>query len=145
MKAELFKDFKVLRNAIKSWEHEIFNYFDEGCQFTNAASEGINNLIGQMNQAGNGYGFKRLRAKAVFYHEVIPSTVYTSKTIRKEIRSCPSTFGAGNGSIGYMTFESFKPQYTDEIVFSSYHDNAHSQPLSVFARFPSDFFDVNLP
>lgn len=145
VKAELFKDFKVLRNAIKSWEQEIFNYFDEGCQFTNAASEGTNNLIGRMNQAGNGYGFKRLRAKAVFYHVAMPSTIYTTKTIRKEMKSRSSTFGAGGGSIGYMTFESFKPQYTDEIVFSSYHDNTHSQPLSVFDPFPSDFFEEDLP
>jgi len=92
VKAELFKDFKVLRNAIKSLEQEIFNYFNEMCQFTNAASEGINNLIGRMNQAGNGYGFKRLRAKAVFYHEVIPATVYTSKTIRNEMKMRPSIF-----------------------------------------------------
>ena len=62
-----FEGFKSLtRNGFKIFKPYILNYFNPGCQFTNATTEGLNNLIGVINSSGNGYHFKHLRAKALY-------------------------------------------------------------------------------
>lgn len=65
---ELFVDFRALKRTLNSWHEEIFMYFEKGCQATNAATEGLNNLIERFNRLGNGYSFERLRAKALYWH-----------------------------------------------------------------------------
>ena len=66
VKAAYYREIASFKNGFKLWKEEIFNYFDEGCQFTNAASEGTNSMIQRLNAQGSGYGFEHLRAKALF-------------------------------------------------------------------------------
>ena len=40
-KDKLFSDIKAFQRTMEHWQEYIFNYFEEGCQFTNAATEGI--------------------------------------------------------------------------------------------------------
>ena len=42
------------------------NYFKPGCRKTNAATEGLNTLIRNVNSLGNGYSFRNLRAKCLY-------------------------------------------------------------------------------
>ena len=67
---EAFQSLK--RSGFTQYKPYILNYFNEGCRFTNAATEGLNSLIEQINISGNGYRFKHLRAKALYtslFHE----------------------------------------------------------------------------
>jgi len=77
---DLFSDFRVLANTLKNWHEEIFGHFDLDCGFTNASTEGLNNLVERFNRLGNGYSFERLRAKALYYHLAAPKVRYTLKT-----------------------------------------------------------------
>ena len=52
---------------MESWKEYIFNYFEEGCQYTNAATEGVNSMIGHLNDLGRGYKFETLRIKALYH------------------------------------------------------------------------------
>ena len=81
--AELFSEFRTFANAVNRWYTEVFNYFDPGCSKTNAASEGLNQLIGRINQNGNGYSFTRLRAKALFWQLASPRIKYSIQTRRR--------------------------------------------------------------
>lgn len=50
---ELYAEFCALRNTMENGRNEIFNYFDDGCRYTNGATEGLNNLIERINRIGN--------------------------------------------------------------------------------------------
>lgn len=54
------------RKEFQSYAPYILNYFKPGCQYTNAAAEGLNRLIDQINNAGSGYSFRHLRGKCLF-------------------------------------------------------------------------------
>jgi len=65
------KDSFAKWNSFKKREFQFFvpyilNYFNEGCSYTNAASEGVNSLIQRVNNEGNGYTFKNLRGKCLY-------------------------------------------------------------------------------
>ena len=77
VKADLFADFRVFRNAMKNWYNEVFNYFDIAIHYTNAVSEGTNRLIQSINDLGNGYSFERLRGKAMFRSKAAPRITYS--------------------------------------------------------------------
>lgn len=74
--AGLFKELKGFYRTTQSWHEEILGYFDEDCQYTNAASEGTNRMIQSINDQGSGYGFKRLRAKALYWSNVKSAVAY---------------------------------------------------------------------
>lgn len=57
------KQFKPLLRALNNWEKEILNYFKYG--FTNAYTEGMNNMLGTIQEVGRGYSFDVLRAKVI--------------------------------------------------------------------------------
>lgn len=78
--ASLYNELVSFGRAVEMWHTEIFNYFDKGCQFTNAASEGTNSKIQRINALGAGYGFKHLRARALFSEYVGPKTAYNFST-----------------------------------------------------------------
>ena len=80
VKASLYKELVSFGHAVEMWRTEIFNYFDEGCQFTNAASEGTNSKIQRINALGAGYGFKHLRARALFSEYAGSKTAYNFST-----------------------------------------------------------------
>ena len=64
---QLFSDIKSFQRTMESWKEYIFNYFEEGCQYTNAATEGVNSMIGHLNDLGRGYKFETLRIKALYH------------------------------------------------------------------------------
>lgn len=90
---ELFLEFHHFGGTVKRWHKEIFQYFEPGCQFTNAASEGINSLIQAVNTQGRGYGFETLRIKVLYR----PEAALTQRVFRKQ----KSRFDGGEK--GYMT------------------------------------------
>ena len=91
----LFIPFKSFSHVnFLYFKEYILNYFDEGCRFTNAATEGINNEIERINRAGNGCKFKHLRAKALYAPLLISRTNYSIKlsTIKKWIPNFDCTY-----------------------------------------------------
>lgn len=97
---ELYAEFRVLRNTMENWKIEIFNYFDDGCRYTNAATEGLNNLIERINRIGNGYGFDRLRAKALYWHLVTAGVRYRLDIKKIPIYETPKDIF----QVGYVDF-----------------------------------------
>ena len=65
--SKTFTPMKTMYRTTQRWYDEIMGYFDEGCQVTNAACEGINSVIQAVNEKGRGYGFEVLRYKCLFY------------------------------------------------------------------------------
>lgn len=61
-----FAAFAHLAKTIKNWKKEIFEYFEKGHRFTNAATEGLNSLIGVIDTNGRGYSFENLRIKCLY-------------------------------------------------------------------------------
>lgn len=66
---EEYDDFRAFSRTLNNWMPEILNYFKYGKQYTNAATEGVNALIKQLNGVGRGYSFEILRAKALYWSE----------------------------------------------------------------------------
>ena len=55
------------RAGFMKFKPYILNYFNSSeTRVTNAATEGLNSLIGSINISGNGYSFKRLRGKCLY-------------------------------------------------------------------------------
>lgn len=79
---DLYKPFIDMHGTMRRWGKEIFCYFDKGCRFTNAATEGMNSLIQALNSQGHGYGFEALRYKSLFYE----SAKLTPKRFTKQTR-----------------------------------------------------------
>lgn len=142
---DLYSEFKVLVRVVKSWRTEIFNYFDPGCRVTNAATEGLNNMIERINRLGNGYSFARLRAKALYWHLAAPRNRYIinykNKPIYKE-QNRPTTALANPGAFHSRKFSCTFPEvigyeevsFIDEVV-----SETERTPLSVFAFLPPEF------
>lgn len=62
---EAFRSFS--RYGFQRFAPYILNYFNSpDTRVTNAATEGLNSLIGDFNIDGKGYSFKRLRAKCLY-------------------------------------------------------------------------------
>ncbi len=64
-----YDDFRAFSRTLKNWMPEVLNYFKYGKQYTNAATEGVNALIQELNGAGRGYSFDNLRTKALYWSE----------------------------------------------------------------------------
>lgn len=82
----LFGEFRsFVREGFQKHKPYILNYFKPGCRHTNAATEGLNNLIGSINQVGNGYSFKILRAKCLYASLIHERYIYgiDTATIKK--------------------------------------------------------------
>lgn len=78
-KSELFADLRSFQRTMETWKIYIFNYFDPDSRYTNAATEGINNLIESMNRVGRGYSFDVLRTKALYHRSASVLPVYEKK------------------------------------------------------------------
>lgn len=97
--ADLFADLRAFSNTItRNWRNEIFNYFNVNCQFTNAVAEGLNCFIERINRQGNGYGFKRLRIKALFWDTAGARVKYVVKENRLWRSKPVYSFSTGSGS-----------------------------------------------
>lgn len=76
----LFKEFFSFRNTTQTWHEEIINYFKPGCRQNNGTAEGLNSLIQAISIQGRGYGYRALRAKALYYkHAKAPDRTFTKK------------------------------------------------------------------
>lgn len=72
---ESFRSFK--RQGFQRFAPYILNYFiSPETRVTNAATEGINSLIGSVNGRGNGYSFRRLRGKCLYASLVYERKIY---------------------------------------------------------------------
>lgn len=80
---ELYKAMHTLNRSMERWKPYIFSYFDEGCQFTNAATEGVNSLIGHLNNEGRGYKFETLRVKCLFHENAADKPRYMKRGNKK--------------------------------------------------------------
>lgn len=97
---ELFDEMMVLYRSMKRWHKYIFNYFDTEVKYTNAATEGLNNLIGNINNAGRGYSFEVLRIKCLFHKK---AKVVKRETRRELMKEAFNTSYCTPGSFGYST------------------------------------------
>lgn len=132
VQAELFSEFRVFYRTTTKWHKEIFNYFDPGCQFTNAAAEGTNSLIQRINGMGSGYGFSHLRAKALFWH--LSSTRYTY-TLKTTITDFSYDYSRTDFSrTDYMDFS--MPKRRVEIIRNT--EQAPMREISVYSFIPQD-------
>lgn len=152
VKAELFEGFKSFKATTKNWNKEIFNYFDIGCQVTNAATEGINSMIQRINAQGTGYGFKRLRAKALYSSNAGPHLTYNIKSVKIPIYQNPSVSNnTSTASFSYVDFNSlitaerkivgYKTEV--EIVQEPLPSNDFESALS-FVDENADYYDFEL-
>lgn len=65
---EELEAFKSVFKTIDNWHTEIFNYFDYN--YTNASTENLNKMINTIGNAGRGYSFDILRAKALYKNKI---------------------------------------------------------------------------
>lgn len=80
---DVFSEFYSFNRTVKHWHKEIFQYFEPGCRYTNAAAEGLNSLIQAINSQGRGYGFDALRIKVLYQKEAeLPQKVF-KKTVTR--------------------------------------------------------------
>ena len=59
-----YPEFEEVAEMVDRWQTEIFNYFP--FRYTNAVTESLNKLINDIDNAGKGYTFEVLRAKALY-------------------------------------------------------------------------------
>ena len=124
----LFEPFKSFtRENFKFYKPYILNYFKEGCRYTNAATEGINNRIERISRTCYGCRFKHLRAKALYAPLFESRTIYSIdlKTIKKWIPT--SSFMTSWSFGGGGTYTAVK-QY----VFSTTVKNITVNPKYVY-------------
>lgn len=132
----LYQEFRVFQSTVLRWYDYIFGYFDDGCQFTNAATEGLNQLVDGLNRLGNGYGFKRLRARALFCNNAAPLVRYSAKKLKRAVppkrdSGLPST---SRMDFGFEMITVTLPTKTTEEYISIEADEwiPAPEPLSVF-------------
>lgn len=80
---DAFRSFS--RGGFQFFKPYILDYFKPGCRFTNAATEGLNKMIDNINAPSNGLSFQILRAKCLYaslVHERIQYGI-DIKTIKK--------------------------------------------------------------
>lgn len=138
---ELYAEFRKLAKTLANWHEEIFGYFDPDCQFTNAATEGLNNLIERFNRQGNGYSFERLRAKALYWHLAAPRTRYvlTSKKLPVYEDTQTTAFRSTN-TMSFTNYLAVPKRIGTKVVHSIEEKHSVSVPrvpLSVFSYIKS--------
>ncbi|WP_215762480.1 ISL3 family transposase [Acetobacter sp. P1H12_c] len=88
-------DFKEIISAYKGWRPHILNYFEH--PYTNAYTERLNGLIGEINMKGKGYDLETLRAKALLK--------YSTKSLRRDptfigpLKQVRQGAGVGDGRV----------------------------------------------
>ena len=105
---DAFRSFT--RSGFTAFKPYILNYFNPGCRYTNATTEGLNNLIGTINTSGNGYRFKHLRAKALYTSLLHQRVIYSVN-----IKSIDSW--KPNYDMGFSTLDSsdmYRPTHKSE-------------------------------
>ena len=140
LSASLYSEISSFLNTTKNWYEEMFAYFEEDCQFTNASAEGINSLIQRINSQGSGYGFNRLRAKALYWSNVETRVTYSLDKQRLPV------YGKSKKPIPFTAKgKPAKPDGYKEIASIEEHKKAPRDPLSVFSYIDeeADFYDFS--
>lgn len=110
--SKCFEAFRSLKRiGFTQFEPYILNYFNPGCRFTNAATEGLNNLIGTINSSGNGYQFRHLRAKCLYASLIHEKMVYSISSSKIASWKPTTAYTTVTGGAGGMTV------YIDKMVF----------------------------
>lgn len=142
---DLYAEFRILARTINNWREEVFTYFEPGYKVTNAATEGLNNMIERFNRLGNGYSFARLRAKALLWHLAAPR--YNCTLNYKSMRA-PSTATAPSMrkicfAVPDAEFFGFcapiAPYTPPQPVLKITEVAVVREPLSVFRYLPKDY------
>ena len=123
---ECFEDWRTFsKKEFLFFKPYILNYFRPDCRFTNAAAEGLNRLIDNINTAGSGYEFNHLRAKCLYcslIHEQINYGIDLKTVINWE--------SSKPGTIGMM-----KPRTkTTYYGFTESIDHLALEPLNVYRK-----------
>ncbi|MBQ0142620.1 MAG: transposase [Prevotellaceae bacterium] len=79
---EELTSFLIVKETVRNWYNEIFNYFDY--PYTNAITESVNNLIKSIEKAGRGYTFNVIRAKVLYATKATRKPVYKAKPKRDD-------------------------------------------------------------
>lgn len=124
---DAFRSFK--RSGFQFFKPYILNYFRPGCRVTNAATEGINRLIGAINAAGNGYSFEILRAKCL-YASLVTDRITYSIDIDSVESWTPTTSIMISGS--YRSAHK-RPTYKTIYSFSSSCSPIRIKPMNIFS------------
>lgn len=97
---ELYEEFRPLKNTMAGrWRVEIFNYFDKDGHITNAIAEGTNSFIERV--VINGYSFKRMRARALYWYDADPRLRYVIET-RKQLDTSKTHFVTSGTTFEYI-------------------------------------------
>lgn len=138
--AHLYEEMRALLTTVRDrWHKEIFNYFDVERRVTNAVAEATNAFIERF--VIDGYSFKRLRAKCLFWHIAGSRTRYVI-TLRKKATTSSmfdkpldgKTHFIPGGYSGTTTYEDVYGIFCDEIP-------NNNPPFSVYSFLPED--DLN--
>ncbi len=77
-----YDEFYTFKKTLsQDWKPYILNYFDSDVRYTNAATEGRNRVIKEINTVGKGYGFEVLRYKVLFYCPAYKEPIYARKKV----------------------------------------------------------------
>lgn len=85
-------------------------FYDSDVRYTNAATEGRNRVIKEINTVGRGYGFEALRYKVLFYSPAYKEPIYA----RRKVASDDIPIGVSYTSSWSLTFS--KMFETREII-----------------------------
>lgn len=130
IKADLFADFRAFRTAMRNWHKEVFNYFDISCEYTNAAAEGTNKLIQNINDQGNGYSFERLRGKAINWSKAAPRIFYAF-----DKKSIPKTRVKETGPIMHeRTYGSHPSSFNFDTEYETYYEDVFELKATVESK-----------
>lgn len=137
VKAELFAKMRSLKNTVQTiWNREIFNYFDDDSFRTNAIAEATNSFVERM--VINSYGFKRLRAKALFWHIAGPRTRYVLSHTSKPKYKTDYTTRFKTGSDFHLWTEQILIGYEDIYEIQEVPEAKVYPQLSVLMYLPSN-------
>ena len=139
-------DIASFSRTVKNWHDEIFAYFDPDCQVTNAAAEGINSLVQRINAQGNGYGFKHLRIKAIYWQDSNTRITYrlqsTTTPIYKSDYSNPGNI-LSHVTHGGFCIQKYIAGYENSSEIVSETEQFCRKPVSVFSwiRDDTEYYD----
>ena len=125
--SKLFEDIRALKNTVNTrWRIEVFNYFDVDAYKTNAIAEASNSFLERF--VINGYSFKRLRAKVLYWHIAGARKRYVID-LRRERDYTRHDFMTGGSS-----HELYKDVYG---IFAIEEPNKHS-PMNILRWLPEE-------
>lgn len=84
-KNPLFEPMQTMRRTMHKWRNEILTYFSLPVKYSNAATEGLNSVIGAIQSQGRGYAYEQIRTKAV--HGISASKKTKARTTNLSLKN----------------------------------------------------------